>query len=518
MFWISRFNKITLNKLLSMIFIAVYAIAIGVTDADARSKNKQNQRNEGRNEYTREREDSQSDSGRNSQTSSDNKFIEEELKKYENAPFTEASGFKDDQVVGIRFKDDKTIFLSDEKTFYTQQSQKDEAFTNIDYFKKYPNLISIEFNKVDVTDEALLNMEKILFNMVNIVFDSCTLGEQGCKIISEIISRQTRLKGLTLQFTNIDSSKVRELMSTLDKLDKLTQLRISFLELDKDTDDKLASLFTKQKNKLKQLSITLGEVQKDSSFIKALSSLEGLTALHLSAVKMSGEDSNLLFKAIKNFKNLTDLSLTIDNMKEQEEVPLFDNVKDLSDSLSKLPELRNFSIDGMNFSSGEMQLIAKSIGNMKQLRSLNLSRNVCDKEVCTKLAESLKATELLQYLSMRGCSLDSPNFSEICRSLLALASLQVLCVGNNEIKDGIKSLTMKNMDNFQLLDIANNGITSDTFLSFVKEQLKDSKLRRIDVKDNEIYKKDDTKEAVAKKDEIEKERAKLDRVVEIYGL
>lgn len=519
MFKVSCFNKITLYKILKVAFVTFTAIIIlGIDNVTAREKP----------EYPKDelRYEESHNSSNSNESANTNKLFKENLKKLENAPFTESqTKINEDQVIGLRFKNGNIIYLSDENTFFSEPLSPDEHFSNTDYFKKFPKLASIEFNKIALKDEIVENVIKFVpKNIMNLVIDSCTFEEKGSELLAELVSRLNDIRALTIRLIDLEPDQVKKIVSAISGLKKLTQLSIAFKNIDPDSWKELSKLFANQKDfkdkyKLKKLEITCGSIEVGEGSLEVLSSLDSLITLNISILSMNGNDSNSLFKVLAYLVNLRDLSLNIGNMREQKEIPLFDNIQDLSFSLEKLTKLINFSIAGLNLSSDCVQLIVQAIGKITSLRSVNLSHNDLDKDVCPKLAEALKELEGLQYLFIRSCNIDSSNFSQLCASISTLSELKALCLGYNKLQGSFKNLILKSMEHLEYLDIANNGIAFDDLITFIKE-LKDNKsLKVIDVKGNEtMYIEGNKEDAILKKDIVEKTRKDNGLNVAIFGM
>jgi Ran GTPase-activating protein (RanGAP) involved in mRNA processing and transport len=171
-----------------------------------------------------------------------------------------------------------------------------------------------------------------------------------------------------------------------------------------------------------------------------------------------------------------------------------------------------------------MQLVAQSIQDLKKLEYLNLSGNTIDKECGTILADSLKELELLKTFIMRDCEIDSDTFSEIAKSLSSLPIVN-LCIGNNHIKDNIKSIPVKNMPELRFVDLANNELTFDMLVSFLSDTIGHEKLQVIDCKNNrQIYETTDSEgtkvdtptEVNAKRDKIEEWKLKNKSKIAVF--
>lgn len=441
----------------------------------------------------------------------------------ENAPFVQTkTKIQDEKVAGIRIKGKHIIYLSYNNTFYLETLNDKEDFSSVNFFKRFKKLLSVEFNSLILSNDALKNIQKFLQNdIMNIVIDSCELEENGEKLVADIIEKRKNLRSITVKLIKSTVEDVKVITSAMSNFEKLYHIVIAFREISEDSCFHLASLVEKCKN-LKTLSITSGKVIDGengfASLINTVSELSNLTTLEISFLFISEQSSKLLFSKIGSLKTLVNFKLLLGNLSDQKEIVLFENGEILKNSLANFVKLKNLNISGMKLPNDVMQLIAQSISYMPELESLNISNNSVDKECCAILAESFKKTDNLQFLIMRNCSIDSTAFPEIARSISTLP-MMTICVGNNKLKDSIKSLQIKSMAELRFLDIANNGITFDLFMDFLKEIVGHSNLKMLDIKNNaEMYENDNINAIITKRDKIEK--FKMDNNIDtaIFGI
>jgi Ran GTPase-activating protein (RanGAP) involved in mRNA processing and transport len=444
--------------------------------------------------------------------------------KFENYPFKkEKSKIENEKIAGIRIKGKNISYLGYEKNFYSEAFKDDESFSDINFFKKFPKLLSIEFNGIQLTNKSLKNIQKFLQQDIkNIVFDSCEYEPNGEELVADIIKKRegslTSVNVKQLKFTHEETEKITSVISSLSNLDSF---KVSFGEITDSSIQHISSAI-KHSEKLKTLSIAYDKLsggKEESSYEKLLdniSELHKLDTLEISILNIPEKCAEEIFTKIEQLHTLENLRLFFGNLIVGNDVKLFENAELLADSLKSLGNLKSLNLSSMKLPSDVMQVLAQSIAHLKNLEVLNISGNVIDKATAEILGNSFKELDGLKVLVIRECEIDSTSFSELAKSMASLP-LVTISAGNNLIKEGLKNLPVKSMTDLKFIDFANNGITFETLMSFLSDVASHPSLRVIDVKNNKELHGETPEDTSSKRDQLEKFKLDNKMDVAIFG-
>lgn len=443
--------------------------------------------------------------------------------EFENFPFTKSSStIAKDMVAGIRIKGNNIILLGYEKTFSVTPLKADEDFSDLNFFRQYPKLFSVELNEIKLTNQALENLQKFFPNSLkSLIFDSCILEKDGAELIADIIKKHNSIKAITtkfVKFSHVDAAKVTEAIETLSNLDHLS---VAFGEINSDSCAHLESVIDGSKS-MRTLAIAWDKViDKEDAYKKladAISNLNKLTSLEISILSISEKYTELIISKIADLTELLSFKLYFGNLSLQNHIKLFETAEVLGETIKHFTKLKSLNLSSMLLPKDAMQVVAQSMENLKQLEYLNVSGNVVDKESAALFSNSFKELNFLKTLIIRDCQIDSQSFSELCKSLSALP-IVTLSAGNNKIKDGIKSLPIKSMSNLQFVDFANNEVTFDMLMGLLPSTIDHETLQVLDFKNNdELLAKDEKEESTSKRDRVEDWKLRNKSKIGIFGL
>lgn len=460
----------------------------------------------------------------NWQPAKSNQKTEKENEEFDNFPFLKSqSPIEKDKVAGIRIKGNNIVLLGYEKTFSIETLKSEEDFSNINFFRQYPRLFSVEINGITLSNQALENLQKFLpRDLKNFIVDSCILEKDGAELVADIIRKHNSLKAVTVKLiksTPEEASKITVAISTLSDLDYLS---VAFGEINQDSCDHITTTI-KNSSKLKNLFIAWNKVidKEEASYnqlSETISELKQMNSLDISILSISEKCTEAIIKSIAKITTLTSLKLYFGNLSLQNHVKLFETAEVLGDAIKHLTELKSLNISSMLLPKDAMQVVAQSISALKKLEYLNLSGNIIDKESSAIFSDSFKELDYLKTLIIRDCQIDSQTFSELARSLSSLP-ITTFCAGNNQIKDGVKNLPIKAMLDLRFVDFANNDVTFDTIMELLPETIDHEKIQVLDFKNNKaLHEADNNGDIDSKRDKIEDWKLRNKSKIAIFGL
>ncbi|MDR2268180.1 MAG: hypothetical protein LBD81_01860 [Holosporaceae bacterium] len=435
----------------------------------------------------------------------------------QNYPFVESkSKIADNEVAALRISGNKCTFFGYEKNYYEEPFAQDESFSNQNFFKKFPKLISVDFSEIELTKDRLENIQKFLpKNLQCLGIDCCKIGDNELtELIADIIKKRSVLQHLAIMLPEISRDGAESVVSAMASLSSLQSLNLVFDEISQKSCADISRLI-EVSTQLGTLSIAWSKViddddDNDSPYKdigKNIGKLKNLKRLEISIMSVDGKGCSFLFNGIKNLEKLTRLKLFFGNISVFNGIKLFERSEELMDALSNKRELTSLDLSYMSLPKDAMQVIAQSIASLGSLKCLDISGNPIDNESADILTESLKNVPMLEVLIMNKCSLTEQTFSTICTSL-AESPLKILHLGNNDIKGGIRSTPLKMMDFIQTIDFSYNNIPIDASIDFIKSIADNPNLQAVNFDGNAITEtaNENKKTSDEDKDKIIKER------------
>ncbi len=449
---------------------------------------------------------------------------EKENEEFDNFPFLKSqSPIEKDKVAGIRIKGSSIVLLGYEKTFSIETLKTEEDFSNINFFRQYPRLFSVEINGITLSNQALENFQKFLpRNLKNFIIDSCVLEKDGAELVADIIRKHNSLKAVTVKLIKSTPEEASRITAAISELSDLDYLSVAFGEIKQMSCEHIASAI-EDSNKLSNLFIAWDKVidKEEVSYkrlSKAISELHQLNLFYISILSISEKCTEVIIKSITKITTLTSLKLYFGNLSLQNHVKLFETAEVFGDAIKHLTQLKSLNISSMLLPKDAIQVVAQSISALKKLEYLNLSGNIINKESAAIFSDSFKELDYLKTFIIRDCQIDSQTFSELARSLSSLP-ITTFCAGNNQIKDGIKNLPIKAMADLRFVDFANNDVTFDTIIELLPETIDHEALQVLDFKNNKtLHDADNNGDIESKRDKIEDWKLRNKSKIAIFGL
>lgn len=416
--------------------------------------------------------------------------------EFENYPFKKAQGsIPAEQVCGIRLKKNKMILLSYDHEYSEEQLKDDENFSDTDFFKKYPKLLSVELSEMDMSDEILENLQAYLPNDLKmLIIDSCKISKKnGYTLLSDLIERHSSLISLRVRMYSTNASQSEQIADVLSRLKKLKYLGVGFGEVDNKTLGNLAECLQQSSNNLKDLSLSWMEIangedkseednnnnnEEDASngangLVEALQKVAPrLQSLELAFLKLPEKSVIDWFGSLEKCKELKNLTIYVGNMRNYVKAVRNDSAETLGTAVGGMKHLEKLDISYMNVGGDFIKPFADYLKNNPKLSILNISGNPIDVDGASTLANSLKETGALQVFMANDCAMENQTFSELIK-FFDTSALTSMYLKNNKIQEGIKQVPFKNMTSLQVVDLSNNSMTGED-IAYIAENSPDN--------------------------------------------
>ena len=413
--------------------------------------------------------------------------------EFENYPFKKAQGsISAEQVCGIRLKKNKMILLSYDHEYSEEQLKDDENFSDTDFFKKYPKLLSVELSEMDMSDEVIENLQAYLPNDLKmLIIDSCKVSKKnGYTLLSDLIERHPSLISLRVRMYSTTVSQSEQIADVLSRLKKLKYLGVGFGQVDDKTQANLAECLQQSSDNLRDLSLSWMEVAEEeskseesdneesdskgaSSLVEALKkTAPKLQSLELAFLKLPEKSVMDWFNSLEKCKELKNLTVYVGNMRNYAKVVRNDSAEALGSAVGGMKHLEKLDISYMNVGGDFIKPFAGYLKSNAKLSILNISGNPIDADGAGILASSLKETGVLQVLMANDCAMENQTFSELSK-FFDTGALTSIYLKNNKIQEGIRQVPFKNMTTLQVVDLANNSMTDEDIL-YIAENSPDS--------------------------------------------
>ncbi|MDR0632290.1 MAG: hypothetical protein LBF54_03585 [Holosporaceae bacterium] len=440
-------------------------------------------------------------------------------------PFTKASHpIPPEEVIGWRIKNGKLYLFASNKTYSVEPLPKDFD-SDLKFFKKFPNLISVEFNGLLLTEEMLENLQKFLpKNLKSLLLHSCHIEKQDYELVADICRKRTSLVSVSLVDPDSEGEGPATVLGALENRPNMKYFNLTVREIDEAIAKCLANLLSNSSGTLRELGLGCDLITGDSkkklveNIARAISLAKGLTKLELSFVSTSEDDFAHIAESIGNFTKLVSLKMYIKGLRKHKHVSLFENLEKFQESLSKLRKLEVFDISSMFLPSDAIKLISQPIESMKNLKTLNVSGNVLDEKGAESLSKAIAETPLITLMA-NNCGMDSAAFAALCKSF-PNTSLEQLYVGGNQIKGGAKNLPVATMKELKVVDFSHNDMDYDDAMAFIELTKEHPNLYVVSFKGNSGIDSMNPIEKTIKSDQLQEWKAKNypDRQVIFFGL
>ncbi|GHT93386.1 hypothetical protein FACS1894122_08520 [Alphaproteobacteria bacterium] len=440
--------------------------------------------------------------------------------------YEESAGkIADDDVAGIRVVKDKIILLGYDRKSSSEAMKADEAFSNLNFFKKYSKLVSAEFTEIELTKDRLENIQKFLQKEIkNIVIDSCKIEPDNIALLADVITKRNEIKNVTFRLIDNESDGYDAIISAIEGLSELKTICLAFDKIKNDSCQKISELIKKSAASLKNLSLAWnGVVETDKEaeayqkLSEAIGELNGLKAFELFLMSIDEKNTATLFAGVRNLTALSRFKLFLGNISVQNEVKLFENAESLGETLKEMTQLVTLDISGMKLPTDVMQVLAQNLKFLTKLECFNLSDNTIDAQCAEILAASMKEMSKLQTLAINGCELSAPLFATLCKAF-DHSPMTMLYARNNAIKEGVRSLPIKTMADLKLADFSKNEVSFENAMELIKLTVDHPKLQAINFRENAPLDSMEEADKKIKRDELENWKRENKCHVAFFGL
>lgn len=441
-----------------------------------------------------------------SDVNSDNNSNNEEAVKKKNElaanfPFSKSSSqIEKDKVVGLRIEQGTITHLGRENTFYSEAMPSgEEGFSNLNFFSQYPELLSVEIKGIELSSQDLENICNFISSskkIKNLVFDSCVIAEEDTKYITDTIEKLDSLIAVSVKFLKTKNKKgkivdispqaIQDITQAISVRKNLTSLSVAFDVITKKSCEHIISAIN-QSNNMAMLSLCWNEIVGEeiekpyNELSETLSSLKELKTLCLSIMYVPEACIDAQIESISKLQKLTNLTYLVGNLKDTKEV--FEHATNLGKALEKLPLISSLRLQNMGLPATATQPIMQSFSKLTKLTYLDMSGNKIDKEGGVIVGDSLKSAESLRALIMRNCDISAETSAEISKAFSS-TSLTIICLGNNRIKEGIRTLQLSDCPYLRCIDLAMNGASADDIMAFVESTISLENLNTADLRNN----------------------------------
>ncbi|MDR3179846.1 MAG: hypothetical protein LBT70_03015 [Holosporaceae bacterium] len=428
----------------------------------------------------------------------------------QNLPFSESAGkVANDDVAGIRVVGDKFVLLGYGKNCSMEPFALDESFSDLNFFKRFPKLLSAEFTGIELTKDRLENIQKFLQKDIqNLVIDGCDIKPEYVELLADIVKKRTTLKNVTFRLIDILPESINVLLGALSDLSELKTICLAFDEIDKESCEGITHLIKSSAETLRNLSLAWSKILSKEeegeyhNFSEAIGELKNLKLFELCMLQINEKETVDLFAGIRHLTSLIRFKLFLGNISIQNEVKLFENAESLGDALKDMAQLMSLDLSGMKLPKDVMQVLAQNVGYLKKLKYLDISNNSIDKETAEILADSFKENEELRTLIINSCGLTAQTFSSLVKNLNN-AKISILYARDNLIKEGIKGLPVKNMIDLQLIDFSKNELDFATVMEFIKLTAEHPRLQAVNLGENSAIDDMDPVDKKIKRNDLE---------------
>ncbi|GHU16000.1 hypothetical protein FACS189472_00080 [Alphaproteobacteria bacterium] len=445
--------------------------------------------------------------------------------------FTKENGGRiaEDNVAGICIKKNEIILLGYDKKYTSEPLKDGETFSDINFFKKYPKLVSVEFTEIELPKERLENIQKFLpKNIKNIVIDSCKIESENIEQLADVIKKRKKIKNVTIRLIDNGTEALGRILSAIAELSNLTTLCLTFDKVTKELCQTISKIIKRSSKTLANVTLAWDSLdEQDAGGEKEAETKKDTDGEKEKEAEKEtdGEKENEDKKKAEGKKDEEDKKES-DGEKETEAEKEADGAKEsaayqlLAESIGKINEPKTFELSIMkiideksttDLFSGIAKLTklstfklflgnisvqnrvelfanAETLGNslkeMTQLVALDISGMMLPKDVMQVLAQDLKNLEKLKSLDLSGNAI-TPECAEALAESLKGKGLITLAVNGCELTASTFSTLCKALDNSPLtiLYASNNAIKEGIKSLPVKTM---TNLKVVDFSKNEI--------------------------------
>ncbi len=395
----------------------------------------------------------------------------EDIEKADMHPFVLATGkIIDDDVVGLRITNDNLFILGSDKTYNKEQLSKNSEFEEFDFFSKYPNLITVDFNNISFSKKKLENLQKFLpRTLKNIILNKCKISKKDYAELVDVLLLNENLIAITLIQPECELAESTKLAETISQLKNLEAANITLGQIGEQALEGLTTMLKASSDTLESLKLGFRSVEncpEYENFLSTLGELKNLKEFEFASLDTNEEQLNLFFESLQNLSSLQRLKFYFDDFAKHDHVKSYHNSVVFRDALIKMQDLEALDISYMEIPLASMQMLSQALPQLPKLKSLNISGNTLDVETAKDISNAIKDCSELTTLFANQCGMTSEIFSSLCNNL-GSTGLKYLYFRGNSIKDGAKSLPIQQMKYAVVIDFSQNDITYDSALDFV---------------------------------------------------
>jgi hypothetical protein len=391
-----------------------------------------------------------------------------------NYPFTTAPNkIVPAEVVGIRIKNGKAILLSFDNKCSVESLPDDFSFSDLNFFRRYPKLISVELNGLTITSEMLENLIKFLPSGLNgFLVRSCSIEDRNYSLLANLIETHKSISSLSIIMPTLAGDGVTTILAALKGHANLKYLGLTVEELSTDDSNLLADIISNSVQTLHGLSLGWGKInsKRKNPYQKistAISKIKDLKKLEFAALTLTENDLGQIAELLKNCRGVNALKIYFGNLKKLNHVKLFKRTQAFQEALSHLTTLESFDISSMELPHEVMQLMFEAIGSMKKLNILNISGIALNEESTRILSESLKECDSLTTLMANYCEI-SPKILSVLFKVMEGSSLRYIYLRGNMIKEGVRNFPIVRLSDARIIDFSKNGIIYEDARAFIE--------------------------------------------------
>lgn len=434
---------------------------------------------------------------------------DEEVLASEMYPFSKAEDqVEDEDIVGIIVTKSKIVYVSRYQTYFTEDLSEDgRNFSQLNYFTRFKNLMSVSFREVELSTEELQNLEDFLASAqsekkdedsekVKIInFESCVFEEANVKYVSNIIKKLDALVAISIKFpktkkkrgtktelVDLSPKAVEELTAAISDKKGLVQLVLAFGTINTTSCNHIKTVLEQSPNIANALlaweQITGDGIEESySNLNNVISGLTKLVKLCISILYIPEPSIDSTFNALSNLNTLSELTLFVGNLCECKNS--FELASILGKSLSNLTGLSSLQLQNMELSGNSMQALLQGLRKLKRLKYFDISNNEITKECVDIFEEALPELDKLRVFIARGCNIESlANLYPIIEK----SALEIICLANNLLRDDVQQF--KPSENMMFVELSNNKISSKSILAAARNIIPNQKLKFIDFRNN----------------------------------
>ena len=351
--------------------------------------------------------------------------------------------------------------------------------------------------------EALKHIRKLEM----LILANNNIPQSAAAAISNVISLNTSLRVFNIEGNNFKSS-VEEILKSLSRIKSLQKLNLNNNQIPANCSEALASVVLHNKG-LEELHVRDNDLGEGTLEVaKALQDITSLKILVLEGDGIPKESFSQLALALKSNRHLEKLWLLNNNL-QLSAIDILRSLSDISElnslniSDNQITEeagealafvvshnktLEELYLSGNNLGEGLLSVM-KALQHIKSLKKLSLSNNNISKGVSDELALAIKVNKYLEEIELFASNLKSSAIL-VLRSLTTISTLKNLNINNNHItEEAAEALASVILNNTGLeeIDISNNNLGEGT-LKVAKALQRITSLRSLDFGNNNISK------------------------------